>query len=582
MSQISEKKQLAVEIIKYAYHDQLKPLPSMTIQESFESKVEGELNHTHDYSGQYMQKNLKDGNNQSVTGCHILFGFHHHFTKDDFSPEVCGFIKNMYLWGLTLQEFFFHAMARREGLIDTAVKIAETGYIWHRLVKALEDVMVHYDSTLHNSLGDLVQFMYGENGMDRAFIERQKTNTFSLNNEAFEHNYRVDVVDRKNGFLRNTLKIGMDDSFLELQMKLAEEYNEPLNNRHLLWEFVFPMADGITPHYLPRKPSDLEPSSYMVEAIQQLNNCLAVVIGDDLLTKEVQANALLTFRIEVFDWVLGEIEAKFNQSLVNPGEMCGTLAVQSIGEPAMQIMLNTFHYAGVSSKNVTLGVPRLKEIVNVATKIKTPSLSVYLESDIAEETQGLLAKNIQQELAYTSLHTMTATVEIWYDPDPSSTIVKEDAIFAESFFATPDEIESKLHLQLLWCLHLELNHTKMINRKLTMAYVVGRIAKSFKTDLFVIWSKDNSEKLIIHCCVLGGGDKDDNDLGMVKEDIFLCQLENTMLNSISLRGVPGIERVFLQPHDKTLTTQAPSSCWRWTVSSSRLLWDTRRQVATMH
>ncbi|KAG1728120.1 hypothetical protein EDB19DRAFT_1913942 [Suillus lakei] len=66
---------------------------------------------------------------------------------------------------------------------------------------------------------------------------------------------------------------------------------------------------------------------------------------------------------EAFDWVLGEVEAKFNQSLVNPGEMCGTLAAQSIGEPATQMTLNTFHYAGVSSKNVTLGVLRLKEII---------------------------------------------------------------------------------------------------------------------------------------------------------------------------------------------------------------------------
>jgi DNA-directed RNA polymerase II subunit RPB1 len=80
------------------------------------------------------------------------------------------------------------------------------------------------------------------------------------------------------------------------------------------------------------------------------------------------------------------VEAKFNQSLVNPGEMCGTLAAQSISESAMQMTLNTFHYAGVSSKNVTLGVLRLKEITNVATKIKTPSLTVYLEPDIAEES----------------------------------------------------------------------------------------------------------------------------------------------------------------------------------------------------
>ncbi|OJA08212.1 hypothetical protein AZE42_06850 [Rhizopogon vesiculosus] len=189
--------------------------------------------------------------------------------------------------------------------------------------------------------------------------------------------------------------------------------------------------------------------------------------------------------------------------------MC-MLAAQSIGEPAMQMTLNTFYYAGVSSKNVTLGVLQLKEIINIATKIKMPSLSIYLESDIAEETQGFLAKNIQQELAYTSL---------------------------QSFFVIPDkEIESKSHLQLPWLLRLELDHAKMIDRKLTMAYITGHIAKSFKTDLFVIWCEDNSEKLIICCRVLGSGDKDDDDLGMVKEDIFLCQLENTMLNSISLHN----------------------------------------------
>ena len=82
---------------------------------------------------------------------------------------------------------------------------------------------------------------------------------------------------------------------------------------------------------------------------------------------------------------------------------------------------------------------------------------------------------------------MTAAVEIWYDPDPSSTIIEEDAVFVVSFFAIPDEeIESKLRLQSPWLLRLELDHAKMINQKLTMAYVAGRIAESFKTGLFAI------------------------------------------------------------------------------------------------
>ena len=125
---------------------------------------------------------------------------------------------------------------------------------------------------------------------------------------------------------------------------------------------------------------------------------------------------------EAFDWVIGEVESKFNLLAVHPGEMCGTLAAQSIREPATQMMLNTLHYAGVSSKNVTLGVPHLKEIINVATNIKIPSLTMYLEAAIAADSA--LAKNVQQEPAYTSLRTVTAAVEIWYDPNPTSTIIE--------------------------------------------------------------------------------------------------------------------------------------------------------------
>ena len=140
--------------------------------------------------------------------------------------------------------------------------------------------------------------------------------------------------------------------------------------------------------------------------------------------------------------------------MVNPREMCGTLAAQSIGEPATQMILNTFHYASVSSKNVTLGVPRLKEIINVATNIKTPLLSVYFVPSLTRDP--VLAKNVQQELVYTSLRTVTATIKIWYDLVPTATIIPEDEVFVESFFAIPDEeIEAKLHLQSPWLLRLE-------------------------------------------------------------------------------------------------------------------------------
>ena len=72
---------------------------------------------------------------------------------------------------------------------------------------------------------------------------------------------------------------------------------------------------------------------------------------------------------------MGEIESKFNQAQSTPGEMVGAMAAQSIGEPATQMTLNTFHFAGVSSKNVTLGVPRLKEIINISKRPKVQEMS---------------------------------------------------------------------------------------------------------------------------------------------------------------------------------------------------------------
>jgi hypothetical protein len=104
-----------------------------------------------------------------------------------------GFVENSYLQGLSPQEFFFHAMGGREGLIDTAVKTANSGYIQRRLVKALEDLTIHYDNTVRTCTGSVVQFLYGEDGMDGAVIERQKLLHLRDTPEDFAERFVYDV-----------------------------------------------------------------------------------------------------------------------------------------------------------------------------------------------------------------------------------------------------------------------------------------------------------------------------------------------------------------------------------------------------
>ncbi|PIL22893.1 hypothetical protein GSI_15589 [Ganoderma sinense ZZ0214-1] len=186
--------------------------------------------------------------------------------------------------------------------------------------------------------------------MDGAFIERQNIETFGLNNMQFEHDFRVDVTDPSGGFLPGVLQAGLDDSSIDLQGKLDEEFAQLSDDRRLLRNWIFPRTDPGAPRYLPvnlqrivqnamqifhidrRKPSDLEPA-YIIDSVRDLCDRLVVVRGESLLSKEAQQNATLLFHMllratfathhvlerydlnhEAFDWVLGEVEAKFNLS----------------------------------------------------------------------------------------------------------------------------------------------------------------------------------------------------------------------------------------------------------------------------
>nr|A5DCV3.2 RecName: Full=DNA-directed RNA polymerase II subunit RPB1; Short=RNA polymerase II subunit 1; Short=RNA polymerase II subunit B1; AltName: Full=DNA-directed RNA polymerase III largest subunit [Meyerozyma guilliermondii ATCC 6260] len=526
---------------------------------------------------------------QIVEGKRIPFGFADrslpHFTKDDYSPESKGFVENSYLRGLTPQEFFFHAMAGREGLIDTAVKTAETGYIQRRLVKALEDIMVHYDGTTRNSLGDIIQFVYGEDGVDGTQVESQSVDVIPGTDESFERRYRVDLLDPEKCIRDSLLESGKEvRGDVNLQRVLDEEYEQLCNDRRYLREVCFTNGDYTWPlpvnlrriiqnaqqlfHGGRHKASDLRLEE-IVEGVKELCKKLLVLRGDSPLVKESQENATLLFQCLVrsrlatrrvieefrlnrmsFEWAMGEIETQFQKSLVHPGEMVGVIAAQSIGEPATQMTLNTFHYAGVSSKNVTLGVPRLKEILNVAKNIKTPALTVYLEKDIAADIEK--AKVVQSAIEHTTLKNVTASTEIFYDPDPRSTVLEEDYDTVEAYFAIPDEkVEESIEKQSPWLLRLELDRAKMLDKQLTMAQVAEKISQNFGEDLFVIWSDDTADKLIIRCRVVRDPKSLDEDVD-AEEDQILKRIEAHMLESISLRGIQGITRVFMMQHKLSL------------------------------
>jgi len=514
--------------------------------ESFEAKVNSALNDARDTAGRYVQGSLKSNNHlknmviagskgnvtnisqiiacvgqQNVEGKRIPFSFNKrtlpHFTKDDYGPESRGFVENSYLSGLTPQEFFFHAMGGREGLIDTAVKTSETGYIQRRLVKALEDVMVKYDGTVRNSIGHVIQFIYGEDGMAGELIEDQKLDTLLLDDNKLSQRYKFFEDDNQPlDKIANELEKYMDsnivydiiysEDFPNIKIELDREFETIKKNRDEMRNFVFKSGDDKQhfPVNIPRiiwnakknfginnqSKSDLHPLE-ILNKIENLKRQLILVKGNDTLSVEAQENSTKLFycilhynlcckriiindRIssKAFDWIIGEIENRFFQSIARPGEMVGSIAAQSIGEPATQMTLNTFHFAGVSSKNVTLGVPRLKEVINVAKRLKTPSMTIFLKKDYA--SMETYAKHLQTNIEHTTMMNVTVRSEIYYDPDIRNTIIEEDAdmVEIEMKLKYPEDDNDTINRISPWLLRIELDSNSLIDKNVNFLIII--------------------------------------------------------------------------------------------------------------
>ena len=224
---ISTKKQQVKNIIDQTQLGVFENNTGKTNQVEFETKVNEILDGAAKQAGRIGRKSLSKDNRfvimveagskgsdlnisqmisclgqQNVDGKRIPYGFNNrtlpHYTQYDDGPSARGFVESSFIGGLTPQELFFHAMGGRVGLIDTAVKTSQTGYIQRRLIKGMEDAVILYDMTVRNSKGKIIQYAYGDDGIDTVKVENQ---LLPLVNMTLEEIYsHFSIVDMKSGF----------------------------------------------------------------------------------------------------------------------------------------------------------------------------------------------------------------------------------------------------------------------------------------------------------------------------------------------------------------------------------------------
>jgi DNA-directed RNA polymerase II subunit RPB1 len=618
---IEKKKQDVKNLIDQTQIGVFENNTGKTNEQEFETKVNNILNQASSEAGKIGLKSLDKNNRfvimvnagskgsdlnisqmisclgqQNVDGKRIPYGFEQrtlpHYTKFDDSPGARGFVESSYINGLSPQELFFHAMGGRVGLIDTAVKTSTTGYIQRRIIKGLEDLMVNYDITIRTNKNKIVQFAYGEDGIDTIRVENQQIPIVSMSiQDIYAHFNMPDESGKFKG-----LNVMLLKNTLTRFKKQLQDTNEKCK---MYTDFMIQKREEIIRNVFKNKGDSIVNCpvafSYIINNIQGQQNINANSLVDitpleafamieetyENLEKIHYAPPTQLFKVLYYYYLspkdllfvkrfnktalsvlLNTIQLSYKRAIVTPGEMVGMLAAQSIGEVSTQMTLNTFHFAGVAAKsNVTRGVPRIEEILSLSSEPKNPSLTVYLKKE--EETDKDKAHAIMYMLEHTILQEIVKSIEICFDPDDLNTMIAEDKSTMEQYRAFESMIDECANVSSAdetnekskWIIRMVMDQTMMLEKNLTMDDVNFTLNNSYGDEISCVFTDYNSDKLVFRIRMnnimkqnssRSGQKKKVNPLDQSDQIYILKSFQDQLLQNIVLRGIKGINKVIMR------------------------------------
>lgn len=465
-------------------------------------------------------------------------------------------------------------------------------------MKAMEDCKIYYDQTVRNATGVVVQFLYGEDGMDGTKMENQyiptiAKNMFELDTEFHirpEENLALHLTD---GALKQLEKEGGPAFF----KRCTEHFEQLLADREFLIQKVFrgDKQDKITfPIPFERiinsaiarseaagtygLPTDLTPK-HVLDKIDEL--IAKLKIGDirqgtrflHLLIRLYLSPKPLIVKHHisraVFDWIADEVHRYFIQAIAQAGEMVGIVAAQTMGENSTQLVLDSFHSSGtVAAVKATSGVPRFKELLSVSKNIKTPILTIFLQPDIGtvinpvEDADGKIidarfqetkerAIKVKNSLEITRLSDILDSSEIFWDPPGEEGLVSSipsDNDMLEVYRAFAAVETTKCRSNSPWLLRMKLNKDMMYRIGLTMLDVYIKIHSVYSNLVDCTFSDDNAGELIFRVRMTEQAMKDIDSTDAVAA---LKAVEHNLIHNVLLKGIKGIKKVSMHPRNTT-------------------------------
>lgn len=468
------------------------------------------------------------------------------FDGENPTPQSKGFVTHSYAQGLTPEEYFYHAMGGREGLVDTAVKTAETGYIQRRLMKCLEHWHVANDGTVRDVRGNLFCTFYGGDGVDATKIEKQGLRTAKMSDAQIEAVFGLvecgwsrEEVEEYNRWQLPVIR-GDRDRFRNLKLGIALELDTtvfvPLHVPRIIKMVKYANHGGEVMSY----QSFREKREALIAEFVRLKSEDATFYLQIYLRATLDARTLwesVGMHEAAVDAVFREVRRRVHRSTVDPGEMVGTLAASSIGEPCTQMTLNTFHLSGVANKNMTQGVPRLKELIGAANGLKTPSLSIRLEKGYRDSEH--MARRLANSITYLKLGDVVHDGDIVFDPDPNCSQITEDNEWVQVWAELCDFGEGLSP----WVIRLVLDRQFTENHGLTVVDVAEAVENYMGESAQVLRSETNTVDWVIRIRVRNL-EVEGVELGDKFEELAIKTVFDYLLDNTPVNGIKGIKRAF--------------------------------------
>jgi len=516
-----------------------------------------------------------------------------YFPRDNDSAVARGFIEDGYLEGLNPISFIFHNMSSREGLIDTAIKTAESGYIQRKLIKSMEDCVVMYDGTVRNARNTILQFVYGDNGINTINQSEHVLKLMKMNNN-----------DIKNTFLFNDKELkkmksyGKNDNnnyykfILDLRDSIRKIHkecyidNKTINDKYMLPINLYRIIDNKKnktkksnindPKYILNKINsiiDYENTKLLCLNKNEINNKESYKYKDELESKtmlHIFLHEFLSPKKIIFDYnlnkndfdeLINEIIIEYNNSVVDPGETVGIIAAQTLGEPVTQMTLNTFHHAGIASMGTSnLGVGRTREILSLSKKQKEPIMKIYLKEKYKEDDKEgknkTIANKISSILKYTTIGDLTDELSINYDPSPldKDGFMDKDNVYNIFYSQNSSNKACQENINNTpWLIRIVLNKESMLELGVNLLDVKSKFCSNWINRNKKLASVKKEQRVLLEkitkCAILSNSDNDIEPIIHIRIDMInfdyesIISFQEIIIYNFKLKGISNITNI---------------------------------------